>query len=110
MNTTNSKSLVNKNHYSVFEHTHDENEREIPVIAKDVAIKWEYYDAKNHEIIVSEQEHSIILKFIWLRATHYGQEHYINTEVRGSMNVCGQKISGPLPEEKQDRTQSQYRN
>ena len=42
------------------EHTHDENEWEISVIAKDVAIKWEYYDAKNHEIIVSEQHHSII--------------------------------------------------
>ena len=50
---TNSESHANKNHYSVSEHTHDENEWEISVIAKDLAIKWEYYDAKNHEIIVS---------------------------------------------------------
>ena len=50
---TNTESLVNKNHYSVSEHTHDENEWEIFVTAEDLAIKWEYYDAKNHEIIVS---------------------------------------------------------
>ena len=48
---TNSENLANKNQYSVSEHTHDENEWEISVIAKDVAIKWQYYDAKNQETL-----------------------------------------------------------
>ena len=78
---TNSESLLNKNYYSVSEHTHDENEWEISVIAKDIAIKKEYYDAKNLEIIVSEQEYSIILKFIWLRATHCEPEQYTSADL-----------------------------
>ena len=71
----NSESFVNKNHFSESEHSDDENKWKICGIVKDVAIKWQYYDAKKHKLIVSEQERSTFLKFIWLEATDCGPEH-----------------------------------
>ena len=58
------QSLANKNHqaYSESEHSDDENEWEISGIVRDIAIKWQYFDAKNHELIVSDHEHSTISK------------------------------------------------